>query len=82
MSAEMRRTHQAKLPTKATNLSKSFAPAQLIPAHITTMAHLNKFFSHLIRVSAFPLRLVKIPFSMMRTAGKSWRGTERRMARE
>lgn len=73
--------YQAKLPMNATNLSKSAAPAQLIAAHRNTTAHLNKFLSHFTRVSALPLRL-KSPFSMIRTAGKSCRGTERRIANE
>jgi hypothetical protein len=46
-----------------------------------TTENLNTFFSHLTRASAFPLLMNK-PFSIIRTAGKSWSGTERSMARE
>ena len=76
-----RTSHQAKLPTSATNLSKSFAPAQLIPAQNITVINLKMFFSHFTRGSSLPL-CEKIPFSMIRTAGKSCNGTERRMANE
>ena len=72
--------HQAKQPTRATNLSKSAAPAQLITVQAITMRNLNPFFCHLTRGSAFPLR-VNRPFSRILTAGKNWRGTESRIAR-
>lgn len=73
--------HQAKLPTKDTNLSRSFAPAQLRPEQKITMKNRKMFFCHLTRRSALPLRS-KIPFSMIRTAGNSWSGADRRMANE
>ena len=76
-----RTSHQAKLPTSATNLSKSFAPAQLTPAQNITVINLKMFFSHFTRGSSLPL-CEKIPFSIIRTAGKSCNGTERRMANE
>ena len=74
-------TYQAKLPTNATNLSRSFAPAQLSTVLPMTTMNLNTFFCHLTFQSDFPLR-VKSPFSMIRTAGKSWSGTDNRIARE
>jgi len=67
--------YQAKLPTNATNLSRSFAPAQL---RAMTTNDLNMFFCHLTFQSDFPLR-VKRPFSMIRT---SWSDTESRIASE
>lgn len=73
--------YHAKLPTKATNLSKSAAPTQLIPVQVITMANLKIFLYHLTRVSAFPLR-VKSPFSKIRTAGNSCKGTESNIASE
>jgi len=72
-------TYQAKHPTNATNLSRSAAPTQLITVHTNTIPNLKRFFSHFTRVSALPLR-VNSPFSRILTAGKSWSGTERRMA--
>jgi hypothetical protein len=74
-------THQASDPIRLTNLSKSAAPNHAINAHTTTTTVLNAFFSHL----TFRLRLplfcaAKIPFSMIRTAGNSWSGVERRIA--
>ena len=74
-------SYQAKLPTNATNLSRSFAPAQLSAVQPITTKNLNVFFCHLTFQSSFPLR-VKRPFSMIRTAGKSWSGTESRIASE
>lgn len=74
-------THQAKLPMNATNLSRSPAPRYEMTVHSITIQNRKKFFSHLTRVLLFPL-LAKRPVSMMRTAGKSWSGTERRIAAE
>ena len=74
-------THQAKLPTSATNLSKSAAPTQLTQAQNMTIRQRNIFFSHFTFKSVFPLR-VKNPFSIIRTAGKSCNGTDKRMASE
>jgi hypothetical protein len=79
--ALIRRTHHAKLPTKDTNLSRSLAPAQLMIVQSTTMEKRNTFFCHLTTISSFPLR-VKIPFSMILTAGKSCRGVDSKMAME
>ena len=80
-SCEQRTTYHAKLPTNATNLSRSFAPAQLSAVQPMTTKNLNMFFCHFTFQSIFPLR-VKSPFSIIRTAGKSWSGTESRIARE
>lgn len=74
-------TYHAKLPTNATNLSRSFAPAQLSIVQPITTTNLNVFFCHFTFQSIFPLR-VKSPFSMIRTAGKSCNGTESRIASE
>jgi len=74
-------TYQAKLPTNATNLSRSFAPAQLSTVQPMTTKNLKIFFCHFTFQSNFPLR-VKSPFSMIRTAGKSCSGTESRIASE
>ena len=76
-----RYTYHAKLPTNATNLSRSAAPAQLITVQAMTTRNLNVFFCHFTFQSNLPLR-VKSPFSMIRTAGKSWSGTESRIASE
>ena len=73
-------THQAKQPTRATNLSKSAAPSQLRTLQAITMIDLNPFFCHLTQGSTLPLR-VNRPFSRILTAGKNWRGTESKMAR-
>lgn len=48
-------TRQAKLPTNATNLSRSAAPAQLIKEQRITIPNLKKFLYHLTRGSRFPL---------------------------
>lgn len=77
----MIRTYQAKLPTSATNLSKSLAPAQLITAQNMTIKKRKIFFCHLTFGLPFPLR-ENIPFSIMRTAGNSWSGTESKIASE
>lgn len=74
-------TDHAKLPMKATNLSRSLAPHELTAVQTMTMKNLKKFFIHLTRLSPFPLEVNK-PFSSIRTAGKSWRGTERSIANE
>ena len=72
-------THQAKLPMKATNLSRSAAPAQLSPEQDITITNRKILFCHLTLVSIFPL-LLKSPFSMIRTAGNNWRGTDNKIA--
>ena len=72
-------THQAKHPTNATNLSKSAAPQELIAVVNNKTAHLKMFFVHLTLESTLPLR-VKMPFSRMRTAGKSCSGTDSKIA--
>jgi len=72
-------THQAKHPTNATNLSKSFAPNELITEANKTNANLKRFFVHLTCMLPFPL-LVNKPFSIIRIAGKSCNGIDRRMA--
>jgi hypothetical protein len=46
------------------------------------MSVLKRFFCHLIFVLPLPDFRGKIPFSISRTAGKSWSGAERRMATE
>ena len=74
-------THQAKEPMNATNLSRSAEPSQLTSVHTATTQNRKAFFSHLTRGSTLPLR-VKSPFSMIRSAGKSCNGMERRMAME
>jgi len=74
-------TYQAKLPMKATNLSKSLAPAQLMTVQRATIEKRNTFFCHLTRISSFPLR-VNSPFSMILTAGKSCRGVDSKIAME
>lgn len=74
-------TDQAKLPMNETNLSRSAAPIQLISVQNMTIANLKRFLYHLTRMLAFPLR-VNNPFSRIRTAGKSCRGTDSRIARE
>ncbi len=71
--------YHAKHPINATNLSKSAAPHELITVVKSTNAHRKVFFVHLTRASSLPL-LTKSPFSRIRMAGKSWRGTERRIA--
>ena len=80
-SSQRSYTYHAKLPTNATNLSRSFAPAQLSIVQPMTTTNLNVFFCHFTFQSIFPLR-VKSPFSMIRTAGKSCNGTESRIASE
>lgn len=80
-SSQRSYTYHAKLPTNATNLSRSFAPAQLSIVQPITTTNLNVFFCHFTFQSIFPLR-VKSPFSMIRTAGKSCNGTESRIASE
>ena len=50
-------------------------------AHISNDKVLKKFFSHLTKLLCLPER-VKMPFSMIRTAGKSCRGMESIMAIE
>src|SRR5690606_19077399 len=74
-------TYHAKLPMSATNLSRSSAPPQEMSAVARTTKHRKIFFCHFTKGFALPLR-VKIPFSMIRIAGKSWRGVERRIASE
>lgn len=76
-----RGTNQATLPIKLTNLSRSLAPTQAKRVHPTTTAVRKAFFSHLTAELYLPERL-KMPFSMILTAGNSCRGVERRMARE
>ena len=66
---------------RLTNLSSSLVPAQLRREQKTTVAARNTFFCHLTEGLCLPDR-EKRPFSMIRTAGKSWRGMERRMATE
>lgn len=72
-------TYQAKHPTNATNLSKSFAPNELITVVNKTNANLKRFFIHLTCMLPFPL-LVNRPFSIIRMAGKSCNGIDKRMA--
>lgn len=72
-------TNQAKHPTNATNLSKSAAPQELTAVVKNSKNHLKMFLVHLTLVSTLPLR-VKSPFSRMRTAGKSWSGTDSMIA--
>jgi len=74
-------TYQAKLPMKATNLSRSLAPVQLITVQSATIEKRNTFFCHLTRRFSFPLR-VNSPFSMILTAGKSCRGVDNKIAME
>ena len=74
-------TYQAKLPMKATNLSKSLAPVQLMIVQSATIEKRNTFFCHLTRRFSFPLR-VKSPFSMILTAGNSCRGVDNKIAME
>lgn len=74
-------TYQANDPMRLTNLSSSLLPAQLIREQKTTVAARKTFFCHFIEELCFPDR-ENMPFSMIRTAGKSWRGMERRMATE
>lgn len=71
----------AKLPMSATNLSKSSAPPHDIKAVTNTVMKRNTFFCHLTLVLFLPLR-GKRPVSMIRMAGKSWSGVDRRIARE
>lgn len=75
------KTHQAKLPMKATNLSRSLAPVQLMTVQSATIEKRNTFFCHLTKISCFPLR-VKRPFSMILTAGNSCRGVDNKIAME
>lgn len=74
-------TDQANAPTKDTNLSNSDEPAQERREQKRTVPARNTFFCHLTRLLCLPLR-EKRPVSMMRTAGKSCRGMDRRMAME
>ena len=76
-----RRTYHATEPMRLTNLSRSLAPAHAIPLHATTTAMRKRFFSHLTLFECLPDR-EKTPFSIIRTAGKSCSGVERRMAIE
>ena len=74
-------THHAKDPMRDTNLSSSRLPAHETSAQNTTTPARNTFFCHLTAELCFP-DLEKMPFSMMRTAGKSCSGAERRIARQ
>lgn len=47
----------AKLPTRLTNLSRSFAPAHANMAQIITIKKRKKFFFHLIYGLYFPVLL-------------------------
>ena len=69
-------------PTRDTNLSRSLAPAQEIMAHPTTTSERKTFFCHFTRFEYFPDFSEKMPCSMIRTAGKSWRGVESMIASE
>lgn len=73
------KNYQAKHPTNATNLSRSFAPNELITVVNKTNANLKRFFAHLTCMLPFPL-LVNKPFSIIRIAGKSCSGIDKRMA--
>lgn len=74
-------TYQANDPTRETNLSSSDEPAHERREQKTTVQPRKMFFCHLTRGLCLPLRENR-PVSMIRTAGKSWSGIERRMAIE
>ena len=74
-------TYQAKDPTSETNLSNSLLPRYEMTEQQSTVPALKRFFFHLTAVLCLP-DLENRPFSMIRTAGNSCRGIERRMAME
>lgn len=74
-------TYQAKAPMSATNLSSSDDPAQEINVQNNTVPARNTFFCHLTDGLCLPDRENR-PFSMIRTAGKSWSGMDSKIAIE
>lgn len=77
----VRVTHQANAPTRETNLSSDFDPVHERTEQNRTVPARKMFFSHFTFGLCLPLR-EKRPVSMMRTAGKSCRGIESRIAIE
>jgi hypothetical protein len=75
--------YQVKLPVKATNRSREFAPAAEIPAVTITKPDRKMFFFHLMYGFCLPDRSASpVPFSRIRMAGNNCRGVDNNMARE